>query len=156
MPAITITDPFEANTRKIAILDQILANLVTYFPGHEPCGSVLSRYKPYLYFRGEPTIARIYNDITEIRFGILTPTPPDTRKKIFGCPIGEPPEPEVIGAVRLSFEETRAIVTEVKISVFGTQHKEAFVEFAHSIYDSLAGLTGKISVTVESQYPQDL
>ncbi len=153
---IKINNPFALNEEKIQLVNLIIEILRKYFPNHQVSSSTLY-IGEYRYTEGPVSTTKIGNAITEVHFGILTPNPPDTRRKLFNIAIGEPPKPKVIGAIHLKFREGKTFISYVNIEVYGLEYLDTFTVFTNEFEgDDLWHFIGEVQLTVESQTPRSL
>lgn len=153
MKTVVVKDPFTLNISKLAFFHQVVDLLYKHFPGHQTSSTSL-RSGFYLYFSGNPSISKINSNITVIHFGVLTPTPPDTRRSYLGIHFEEAPEPEVIAAISITYQEEANFVSDFTISVFGIEHKGKFQEFINEVANiDPKNVTNSLFLNVKSEFP---
>lgn len=151
---VTIVDKVETNIAKEDIVELVFIALRKHFPAHQPCSCSLY-CGSFNYSTGLPSIIDVSEgNITRIHFGILAPTPPDTRSwfsKVFEGPL----RPEIIGAVDLLFEKVTAFVKDIKIDVFDSQFKTTFINFADEFSNGELRIynSEKVTITIETNIP---
>ncbi len=128
MSKTTVLDGYEAGQQKIKLEQAVIKAIINNFPNHRigtPRHPFRSYYVTYSDIEGKPSRKlKIDGDLFSSYFGILGPKPADSRRKIFGYPIGPQPMGQVIASVKLHYlDDEKATIEKMEVWVYGKLNK---------------------------------